>query len=338
MASLDVWAQSHRFRTKEAKMNGENSRVRYVWILGASILILSLFLAGCGTAEPSAEEPDWAATIGAVEEQVHQLETQVAATSDLPSQESPVPPTIELDARATANALEEQVRQLETQLATTPCHLQEEACRNPAVLEISGIDTRGMPSTLSINADDTVLLPRFNQNSLAYLTETYTKPAYLEYALVFDEGENWQLFYAQPPAGTIAPMRNITPTLTRMHLLEWAGANQSLFISSPGYAVSGVFPISTPDEAESPIAFQDGVNLIKDALGGHVPTGQVFSKPTAFFLLSNGVATEPQYTLILFGPVQPDGDLEPAFPGATDDLENFCATSADPPFWCSWFW
>jgi hypothetical protein len=338
---------------EEAKMKGESSRARCVLIVAASMLGFGLFLAGCGTPEPSVEEPDFQATISTLEEQVHQLETQVSTMPESPLDEpdfrativaleeevqelaaqgsaTPEPPADEPDFRATISVLEEQIRQLEAQSLAT-AEAPQEVKTMSATLEIGGFGAEGWPNTLYIAASDVKVLGRFNKEAMEAISQAYTQTAYLEYALLYDGEENWRLYYAQPPAGII------TPTRTQMHLLQAADVNQLLFASSPDYLVSEVIPISGTDEAGFSIPLQDGINLIKDELDDHVATGQVLSRQTAFLLLSDGVADQPQYTLISFGAVQPDGTLKPPLPGGYQDLVVYCNSVLRPPWWCRYF-
>jgi hypothetical protein len=229
------------------------------------------------------------------------------------------------------------VSMLSLGLFLTSCGTQQPPTSEPdlsaasAALEIGGLGAGGTPSTLYIPASDVAVMAAFTETVMTYLGEAYSQTDHLAYALLYDGGENWRLYYAQPPTGII------TPTQTQMHLVQSADAHQSLFASSPYYSVSETLPLSDTDEAGSAILLNDGIELIADELGEAVPAGRVLSRPTAFLLLSDGDADQPQYALISFGPIQPDGTLDPPAPGGPHDLRGYCLRVIRPPWWCRYF-
>jgi hypothetical protein len=196
-----------------------------------------------------------------------------------------------------------------------------------AVLEISGRGDKGTARTLQINASSAVTELRFSADAKNALSQTFAQAPYLEYALVYQGNEKWHLFYAAPPTGVI------TPTNIQAHVVITGTAGQLLFAPGPVFSLAAASPISATNASGAAVKIDEGIRLINRAMGWD-EAKPVFSGEAAVLMLSDGTVGSLSRTLVIFGSVQPNGDLSPKPPGGIFDIRAYCVNSPAPPSWC----
>lgn len=201
----------------------------------------------------------------------------------------------------------------------------------PVVLVITGTDAAGSPARLELPAATGLVYLRPTEEIKQALVMSTTSTPYVELALVkAGSGNNWRLFYAEPPAGLA------TPTAAQMYINPAVATTAITGRASSVFTIMATQPLSATAVPGTLIPLEDAIFAIKRFDNElDLPNNQLVGRLTPFVVLTDGAAQNPRRTLVIFGAIQGDGTQDPPETGICDDVRVTCQQTDNGHWYCS---